>query len=340
MLPAGSKLLTFNFKIGFLALFLSILAVVPFGVSIARADWKDDLGTLRIGIVANGDIARVFAKVEPFRLAVSEKLGIPVEIIPSGDLASLIQNHAEKRVEYAIFSAASYAATWQLCECVEPLVVARSSDGSHGIYPVVIARKDGPVKSINDLAGKNILIMSKQSVVTYSLPIYQLKKSGIDLTAGQTRLTEFPSADEALEAFAAGEGDAILGWSSKVGDPTQGYSRGTMKVLLELDPVLAGSLGEVWSGPMVPHRVHSIQKNIASEPKSLLRELLTGLYDGDPVAFDSVEPTYYGGGFDLARQSDFDALVDYFQSTGKSEQISGEDAKIGDQDLDAPEKSQ
>jgi phosphonate transport system substrate-binding protein len=261
----------------------------------ASADWKEELGSFRIGVVLNGNTGDELAKMEPFRLAVAEKLGIPVEILPTRDLVTLIRNHVEGRNEYAILSATAYGAAWSLCECIEPLVAAKSSDGSLTSHSILISRNSVNMKSPKDAIGKKVVALGSDSVMGYAFAVHELQQQKIDLLGGGTEFVFFQSAEEALTAFANGEGDAMIGWTSNVGDVSQGHSRGSLAQLAVLNPELLDKVQVLWTSSGVPHRLHSIRKNLEGEPKRLMRELLLELFEGDPVAYDAIEPDYSGG---------------------------------------------
>lgn len=295
-----------------------ILASVAFASLVfsplqAKADWKEVLGTFRIGIVTSGNTGEELAKMEPFRLAVSEKLGIPVEIIPTRDLATLVRNHVEGRNEYAVLSASAYGAAWTLCECVEPLVAAKSFDGSLTSHSILIARKSAEISSTQGAVGKKIIALGSDSVLGYAFAVHELQLQKVDLLGGGTEFVFFESAEAALTAFAKGEGDALIGWTSNMGDPSQGYSRGSLSQMATLDPALLDQVQVIWTSSGIPHRLHSIRKNLGGEPKRLMRELLGDLYEGDPVAYDAIEPDY-SGGFQAVEQAMFDKISAFARS--------------------------
>lgn len=303
--------------------------------ALAGADWREDIGELRIGVVTGFGFQAKVAELEPFRLTIQDELNIPVEIYPARDLPDLIRAHTEGRVEYAVLSSLAFATGFAKCECIEASVVASSVDGALGIRAALIARNGGIVDGPEDLEGKRVLASSQQSATGFGFATYQWQQMG---AVNDLSLISFEFVDdfeEAVRRFGEGEGDALLGWSSFSGDPAAGYSRGTLRLLSKAEtPTL--SFRSVWRSPLIPNRVHSLRKALPAELKNRLRMLLVEMRDIDPIAFDVVEPDY-GGGFVAARQGLFTPLVDYVQSmadtpvpspeqlstgsTGKSEQI-------------------
>lgn len=282
-------------------------------VSMAHANWREELGEFRIGIVGGSNPAEQLAKMEPFRLALEEQLGLPVSFAPEPGLRALIRNHADGRNEYAILSASAYAAAWASCECVEPLVVARSDDGSTGIQSVIISRRNNGVSKPADLADKTIMALNENATIGFAYPVHLLRQQNIDLLKPPAKVI-FPETGEiGQRRFAEGEGAALIGWKPANTVQPQEAVRGTFSQLQTLYPDMAASFDIIWTSPAVPHRVHSIRKNIDGEPKRILRSFMTRIFEDDPVAYDAIEPDF-GGGFEVARQSEFSSLVEFVKN--------------------------
>ncbi len=294
-------------KIFFLLIFGFVAGIVG-SASIAQADWRKDVGTFRIGLVAGSDIERKLAQVEPFRAAVSQVLGLRVEIFPTKNFRTLINTLSAARIEYAIISASAYATAWKICECLEPLALPRSAQGGEGYNSIVISGKDG-LADISSLANARVGALTKSSFAGHLFAAFELSKQGIVLN--DVKFEE--SGEKTVRQFVDGKYDALIGWSSMIGDPTTGYSHGTMRLIAELNEGKTQPFRVIWQSPAIPHRPHVVRKSLAVEAKNLLRELLVNLYSSDPIAYDAIEPNF-GGGFVAARHSQFLPIINYVQS--------------------------
>jgi len=234
--------------------------------------------------------------------------------VPMRDYPALIGAATRSHVEYAVLSASAYAAAFALCECVEPLAIANSGDGTGSFRQVLIARQGGP-SNLAALAGKKIAKLSGSALGGALLAATELKAAGLDLDAAAMA---FEDSDAALAALADGTVDAVLGWSSMTGDPSAGYSRGTLRRIAEREGSVL-EYGVIWESSAIPQRVHAVRTNLDGEAKTILRSLLTGMFNSDPLAYDSIEPLF-GGGFAAARQSQFDALVAAMRAAGLGDQ--------------------
>lgn len=278
--------------------------------TLANADWQQEVGTLRVGVVADSSNARSVIQAEPFKLAIQEALNIPVEIFAARDYPSLVRAHSDGRVEYAILSASAFAAVHVNCECAEPLVVAMAEDGASSYKSIIITRKKDDLNSVEQLKGKHLIALSKDSIAGYSFPLFELAKSGIRLNQKNSKISFGTEFNPALHQFVLGEGAALIGWSSMQGDQSSGYSRGTLRKLAQIKGVSLSDYKVIWQSSNISHNVHSVRKNLPGEAKTILRELLSKMNKEDPVAYDSIEP-YYSGGFVIARETTFAPMFDF-----------------------------
>lgn len=297
----------------FRTLFFLVSLALATGASAAEENWRDDLGVFRVGIVADGDARRAVARAEAFRLALEEALEMRVDLFPARDYPSLIDAAASSRIEYAVLSASAYALAWSMCECIEPLVVAQSGDGTAVYRQVIITRQDGPA-DLGALDGARIATIGTQAVGGGLLVLHELAEAGLDVEDGAAELLRFDSNEAALEALASGEADAMIGWSSMRGELAEGYSRGTMRHIARREGTTE-AYRIIWQSSAIPHRTHAVRKNLPAQAKTVLRERLVAMFDGDPVAYDSIEPIF-GGGFVAARQGQFGALVSLMRARG------------------------
>ncbi len=286
------------------ACLFGLISLTAAGVAVA--DWREDIGAFRIGILAHGDSRTAVAQAEPFRLAVEEKLGISVEIFAARDYAALIDAAASSRIEYAVMSATAYAIAWNRCECIEPLAIARSGDGTDAIHEVVVTRQDGPA-SLSGLKGRRLAATAAQAFGGLDIAMRQMRREGFD-PSDEATLARHSTGERAITALREGEADALIGWSTMTGDPAEGYSQGSLRRLGELEGDTTG-YRIVWQSVAIPNRVHAARRNLPGEARTRLRELLSSLFDADPVAYDAIEPVY-GGGFVPARQGQFSPLAE------------------------------
>ncbi len=274
----------------------------------ALADWRGDIGVFRVGVVMASQLQGFPERAEPFRLALSEALGIDVEFFPARNVQSLVDALAADRIEYAVLPATAYALTWQVCECVEPITIAKSFDGTDGFHSVLISGPGGP-QSIREINDTRIAVLSSNTV-SQGLLLQSNSQTALNLVNDG-------SPDATLKAFAEGKYTMLLGWSSMTGDASLGFSRGTLNQIWRMGVGDIQQYRIIWQSEQIPHSTHVLRSKLAAEPKNIIRNLLTNLLERDPVAYDSIEP-HFSGGFNVARHSRFEVLVDLIEKLGRS----------------------
>lgn len=291
----------------FTSILFLLIATLAANISPAGADWREDFGNLRIGVIGGRGPQKVIARAEPFRLSIQEALGVSVEIFPMPDYAALIRAQASGGIEYAIYSAMAYAVTHSLCECVTPLVVARSADGETRFRVAIWVAKDSAIDNLAALKGHRVIGHLPDMAGGFHFALHQLRQQKPQAQIPE-RLIRADTAEAALAAFAGGEADALLGWTSAeaAGEP----ARGTLRSLRRIHGIAPQSLRLVWRSPPIPHRVHAVLKKLPGDAVKTLREHLTVLSNLDEVAYDAIEP-HYGGGFAVSERDWFVPLIDY-----------------------------
>jgi phosphonate transport system substrate-binding protein len=282
-------------------LIVPMLAIAAFwhATTLTAAAWREEIAVFRVGIA--GDSATA-SQAEPFRLALEEKLGIPVEIFAARNFALLIDAATQNRIDYAVVSATAYAALWNLCECVEPLAVAKSGDGEAAFRVAVFTKQGGP-RTIEDLKGGKLAVLENETVGGDLVALDELAQAGLLDGADKIEIVAFERGDEALDALDAGNVAGYLGWVAPSGN---GADTGTARWLAARHGD-ASQYRIVWRSSEIPFRVHAVRLALPGELKEIVRQTLMAMFADDPVAYDSIEPQY-GGGFVAVSQSQFAAI--------------------------------
>lgn len=273
----------------------------------SKADWRKDIGVFRIGIITSDRSQEALDKLEPFKLAISEALNLEVEFFRARNATTLINALADERIEYAIFSASSYALAWVSCECVEPVVFPRSKDSTDGYHTILISAPGGPT-SLETIKGNTVGILSASSITGVELAKHVLREKQVFIGNEETPTLKKETADKTLNAFVEGEFKLLVGWSSLTGDPAVGYSRGNLQQLSQKLSSSVRNYKILWKSDQIPHRPHVMRKKLHGDAKKILQSTLLQMYKKDPVAYDSIEPVY-GGGFATGRHERFAQLI-------------------------------
>lgn len=290
-------------------LFAALAAVVIAGPAAAQA-WREEVGTLRVGVLAGDNQAYTLVTIEPFRLYLEGRLGVSVEIVPGYDYPALIAAQTNAGVHVAFLSATAFATARAACDCVEPLVVPVTADGDAGYHAIMVAPAAGPVRGLDDLAGRRLAVSAADSVAGRLLPLRLFADAGM----GEDRfeLVERDAPAAAVAALLAGEADAALAWSSMTGNAATGYRAGALAQMVDAGTLAMTDIAVVWESPVIPNPPLAVQSALPEDFKTALRDAMVELRTASPVALDAIDRTY-GAGFRPTTLADFAPLVALFE---------------------------
>jgi phosphonate transport system substrate-binding protein len=287
-----------------LAILLALVATA------ARADWREDMKVLRIGILSGADPAADRARLEPFRAYLEARVGMPVELVPSSSMAGVIDAETSGRVPYAILSASGYATAAEMCHCVEPLALPSAFDGARGFYSVMLARSDSQIKTLADTDGARLALGAADSVTGHLVPLQAFAATGIDPETHFAALYESPGPVDAIRALLDGRADVAVAWSSLTGDATSGYDFGPLTSMVAEGALSMDQVRIVWQSALIPFGPHTVRSDMPDELKTLLRDALTAIGVEAPGVLDAVDRSAYGGGgFVSAAADDYAPLA-------------------------------
>ncbi|MBZ9847090.1 PhnD/SsuA/transferrin family substrate-binding protein [Mesorhizobium sp. CA14] len=279
-------------------------ALAAFGAASwpARADWRGDIGTFRIGIVAEPGGGNTVPGLARLSDAYANALGMKVEFVVARDYAALIEAQASGRVQYALYSALAYATASERCGCVEPLVAPVDADGAVGIRSILVTR-DGKVPAFATMASHRIAIAPADNVGGSLLPLAALSAEGVKIAGDSPFLARAASATAAETMLAGGEADALFGWEPAGADGQPSRSDGTV-ARLEAAGIPQASLRVLWTSGLLRYGPHAVRSDLDPEAKRRLTVFLTNLKSQTPDVYDLLERAH-SGGFGPAAKKDY-----------------------------------
>lgn len=275
---------------------LALAASLP-----ASANWQDDLGTLRIGMVSPSG-SRAVAGLGKMTRAFEEAAGVPAEIFVARDSEALIRAIASGRVHYALLSATGYAVADAYCQCVEPLAAPRGVDGAVGVRGALIARRG---QAMQELGRARVVAGSVDEVGPQVLALAALQD--IASPGGYGAVLHSGSQSQAEAAFAEGQAEVLVGWVPAFADDRAVSRSGTLKRLEKLG-IAPSELEIIWTSGVVAFGPHAVRRDIPVQLKVRLGSFLENLYNANPEIYALLEP-YRGGGFKKIGAADYEAAA-------------------------------
>lgn len=266
----------------------------------AHADWRDQIGTFRIGIVAEPGAGNTVPGLALLTDAYGKALGMKVEFVVAHDYAALIEAQANARIQYAVYSATAYATALERCGCVEPLVAPVDADGAIGIRSVLLTR-DSKLPDLAAMQTHRIAMAPSDNVGGSLLPLAGLAADGIKISQDAPFLTHAGSAAAAEAMLVDGQADAVFGWErataenrtaiagDQPADPDGTAAR------LEAAGIPKAALQIIWTSDVLRYGPHAVRSDLDPEAKRRLTVFLTNLRSQSPEVYDFVEAKHSGG---------------------------------------------
>ncbi|MBV6649831.1 PhnD/SsuA/transferrin family substrate-binding protein [Hoeflea sp. EC-HK425] len=271
----------------FRALGAAAIWATVFCAATARADYRESVPILRIGLVETHVAATDPVKLEAVRRAFADALSIPVEIIKLGSYTALIDAHASGRVGYAIHSAKSFAATDAACGCVRALRSPVAADGSTGFRSVLVAR-EGVNRPVSEL---RVGYSDEASVSGWQIPRQAIRSGSLD----QPVLVRAGSVSSVIELYQSGQVDGFFAWLPDIpGDQGSDIARlfggWNQAGISSADP-----LRILWSSQPIRYGPHAMHRSLPDDLGEALGSFLDGMPNSAPGLLDLLEPAFAGG---------------------------------------------
>lgn len=234
--------------------------------------------------------------------ALSEELGVAVEVRILRDYPSLIDAQASGAVDYAVYSATAYAAAKRHCGCVDPVAVPSDPSGASGFRVVLLARKGAPAPDIEEA---RLAIHDADSISGYWAPVVGLAAAGETIDIDSDRVTRVHGGDAAIALLGEGAVDGAFVWRPAMKDAGS-------------SPDVRDGFQVSWQSEFIPYGPHAVRSDLDPALRERLAAALAGLRSRRPDAYAILDPLH-GGGFVPVDAADFgfvESIVDAVAAEG------------------------
>lgn len=270
---------------------IATLAVASSVVAIggARADWREQVPTFRIGILG-GQLQAVRLRDHAcLKTATERALGVPVELFASRDYSGVNEGLRAGTLDAAELGAAGYAELYlEDPDLLEPLAAVQQADGLLGYYSVLFVRADSPYRTLDDLRGRSLVFTERLSTSGFLVPYHELIEQGYRPPRFFRQFGFSGSHPKAVTAVLNGDYDAGVTWSSVAGDYDKGFSRGNLRRMVDRGMLDMSDLRIVWKSDLIPEGPYVARKALPQEAKDLFRQVLLDLADRDRACFEGI----------------------------------------------------
>jgi ABC-type phosphate/phosphonate transport system substrate-binding protein len=265
------------------ALAIALVAVFPLLISAAGTAHADDhpaqgRAALRIGAVAYAPSAvTIFEGIRRY----CGRNGLPVEYVLYSNYDALVEALHEGQVDVAWNTPLAHARYHRLAGNASRTLVMRDVDC--GFRAKLIVRKDAGISSLSGLAGKTLVLGSRDAAEATVLPLHYLKGEGLDLGKAkvlsldnEVDLRGNPCSSEVyvLKALEEGRGQAGI------------ISARLWERLKREQPDQVNGLVDLWTSPPFSHCVFTAGAGLDEALGRRFTALMTAMDPADPLTAD------------------------------------------------------
>ena len=150
----------------FLVAALALAFALPGLANAGTEAWPD---TLKLGFIPTEGAADSAKRAQPIADALSNNLGVKVEVFTASDYNGIITAMANKHIDLAYFGPKSYIEAAEKSNA-EAVVLELNKEGQPGYTGIIIARKDSGIKSMDDAKGKSFAFTDPNSTSGFLVP--------------------------------------------------------------------------------------------------------------------------------------------------------------------------
>lgn len=204
--------------------------------------------------------------------------GLPADYVLYSNYDSLVAALDAGEVDIAWNTPLAHARYQRLCNRAGKTLVMRDVDC--GFRSVLVVRKDAGISTLEDLAGKTLVLGSRDAAEATVLPVHFLKEAGVDFGRleilsldREVDLRGNPCSSElhVLKALQEGRGQAgVIGerlWRHLAADR----------------PDEVANLQDLWTSPPFSHCVFTARKNFDQAPADRFTRLMLAMDPNDPL---------------------------------------------------------
>ncbi len=266
---------------------LSGLAALTLSAVPAFAQSKDP-ERLRVALLPDENTATIIQNAQPLKVHLEKALGKSIELIVTTDYSSMIEAMRFGRIEVAYFGPFSYVLAKSKAPEIEPFAVGIER-GSPTYNSVIIAQKDGPVKSIADIKGKPFAFGDQASTSSHLAPRAHLQQKGLE-------------GDKDYKVVHLGTHDSVARSVQAGQVPAGALSKPILDSLIARKSVDADKIVELEMTAPIPNYPLVMQGNLAPALKNAIRAAFLDLKD------PTILKTFRADGFAPTDDKAYDVL--------------------------------
>ena len=279
-----------------------------------RRPWADQVPVIRVGLLGGENDADRLARYKPYQALLEKTFGVPTQTRAAADYGGVVQAFGAGQIELAFMSPAAYATAWLDSNGrVTPILTAIESDGSTSYVSVMYVRADSGITDVPSMKGRALAWSDPNSASGYLIPRSEFRAAGIDPATYFSRTGFAGGHEQAVIAVLGKQYDAGVTWTSGVGDPAQGYSRGVLRTMVDKKLLDMADLRMIWRSRPIQNGPLTVR---ADTPQSFRDDMVAfhmALPTENRAVYDAVNMGT-GPGFVAVTHADYQPFVDMIRA--------------------------
>lgn len=244
---------------------------------------------LKVALLPDESAATVIKNNQGLKAYLEKELGRKIELVVTTDYSSMIEAMRRGRIDLAYFGPLSYVLARSKSN-IEPFA-AQVHKGSTSYQAVVIVNAKSGIRSLADIAGKNMAFGDTASTSSHLIPKSMLLENGLE--AKRNYREHFVGSHDAV-ALAVQNGHAQAG----------GLSRIIFEMLLERGTIDRNAVKVLAVSKHYPQYPWTMRSDLSPELKEQIKKAFVSLKD------KAVLKTFKAEGFAPITDSDYDVIRD------------------------------
>lgn len=264
-----------------------LLPLIAFGIEAEKVD----PAKLRVALLPDENASTLIQNAKPLKRYLEQRLNKKIEIVVTTDYSSMIEAMRFGRIEVAYFGPFSYVLAKSRAPHIEPFAVGVER-GAPFYHSVIIANREGPVKTLEDIRGKPFAFGDQASTSSHLAPrAHLLNKLGLN-------------GEKDYQPVHLGTHDAVARAVQAGQVPAGALSKAIYDNLVARGTVDASKLVELDLSAPIPNYPIVMQGNLTPKLKELIRTAFLDVNDQEVLAAFRVE------GFVATNDEAYDVLRD------------------------------
>lgn len=246
----------------------------------AEADWRDDYDRLVFGVTVSEGEEERRARYQAAMDYLSDEIGVPVELIVTGDYASNIESLNSGHTHISNMGAMSVAVAHEVMDgAIDVIASTLDSEGDFGYNSTIVVSADSEFEDIYDLEGHSLVFADPNSTSGYLVPSYYLRQEFGDIE-------EFFSET----GFSGGHNNSVLAVVNGTYDAAAVHRRGeegrsVPQRMHDAGLIDQSSVRFIWDSPTIPSSATLMHADLPEDLKDAIREAYLAMPERAPEAF-------------------------------------------------------